>query len=231
MRTVAIITARAGSKRVPKKNIRPFYGRPMISYAIGAARGCGIFDEVMVSTDSDEIAEIAAGCGAKVPFMRSAKTSDDHATSSDVLREVVDEYELRGEKFDAFCCIYPCVPFLKPRTLKSAHEKMLAEKAPGISPVCRYPAPPEWAMRLDANGRLTVCDPVAKNTRSQDLEPKYFDAGMFYFCDVAAFKREHTLFLKGTLGYVVDSSECQDIDDEDDWRHAEEKYRILNGLD
>lgn len=227
MRTIAIITARGGSKRIPKKNIKDFMGKPMLSYAIEAARGANIFDEIMVSTDSEEIANIAKEYGANVPFMRSAKTSDDFATTFDVIDEVICKYKETGVLFDTLCCIYPCVPFLKSETLKLAYGKM--EEFDSVMPVCKYPVPIEWAMKIQ-NGILVPNDRNAQNIRSQDIEPKYFDAGMFYFCKVEKIYENNSLVSNKAYGYIIDENQCQDIDTLEDWQMAEMKYRIINNV-
>lgn len=226
MKTIAIITARGGSKRIPKKNIKPFFGKPMIAYAIEACGEAGIFSEIMVSTDSEEIAEVARAHGARVPFMRSEKTASDFATTFDVLEEVLSAYP--AGRFDAVCCVYPCVPFLKGETLAEAYRTFESSGAEGLQPVCRFPVPIEWAMRLD-NGFLVPNDRAALNIRSQDLVPKYFDAGMYYFVKTDALLEQKTVVPKKTIGYVMDESEIQDIDTPDDWRQAELKYRMLRG--
>jgi N-acylneuraminate cytidylyltransferase len=229
MSVIAIITARGGSKRIPKKNIKDFYGKPMLAYAIDAAKKADIFDEIMVSTDSLEIAEVAKKWGAAVPFMRSAKTSDDYATTYDVLEEVLAQYNEAGKIFDFVCCIYPCVPFLAPETLLSAYNQMQKTKANAIMPVCQYPAPIEWAMRLE-NGFLQPDDASRLVIRSQDLKPAFFDAGMFYFCKTDVLLNEKTLVPPETQGYIIDERECQDIDTPNDWEMAELKYKLLRGV-
>lgn len=226
MKNIAIITARGGSKRIPKKNIKDFMGKPMIAYAIEAAINSGIFDEVMVSTDCNEIAEISKKYGANVPFLRSEKTSGDFSTTYDAIEEVISEYKKFDKNFENICCIYPCVPFLKAETLKSAYNKMFEKKADAIIPVCKYPVPIEWAMKLE-NGYLLPNDREAQNIRSQDIETKYFDAGMFYFCKTSALIEYKSLVPEKTLGFVIDESQCQDIDTEEDWQMAEMKYNIL----
>ncbi|MBR7127619.1 MAG: pseudaminic acid cytidylyltransferase [Lentisphaeria bacterium] len=226
MKTVAIITARGGSKRIPGKNIKNFMGKPMLAYAIEAALESGIFDNVMVSTDSEEIAEVARKYGAEVPFMRSERTSNDHAVTFDVLDEVIKEYKNRGVTFDVLCCIYPCVPFLKASTLKAAYEQMQGHSA--CVPVCKYPVPVEWAMKIE-NDRLVPNDREAQNIRSQDLTPKYFDVGMFYFCTVDGIYEHNSPFPDDSTAYVIDEAECMDIDTADDWRIAEIKYKIIKG--
>lgn len=227
MSVIAIITARGGSKRIPKKNIKEFYGKPMLAYAIEAAKGAGIFDEIMVSTDSEEIAEVARKYGANVPFMRSERTANDFATTFDVLEEVINEYKKQGNFFDELCCIYPCVPFLTSKTLKESYKLMKQTKANALQPVCKYPAPVEWAMKIE-NGFLLPNDKEALKIRSQDLTPKYFDVGMFYFCNTEIMLKEKTVVPTDTSGYIIDESECQDIDTPDDWKMAEMKYKLLH---
>lgn len=200
----------------------------MIAYAIDAARESGLFDTVMVSTEDQEIADIARKCGAEVPFLRSDKTSSDFATTYDVLEEVVDEYGKAGKFYDFLCCLYPCVPFLSPDSLKNAYKAMQAAGANAAQPVCRYPVPVEWAMKV-SDGMLLPADPLALKIRSQDLEPKFFDAGMFYYCKTDVLLREKTLVPTRTAGYVINEMECQDIDTMEDWNIAELKFRIKKG--
>ena len=226
---IAIITARGGSKRIPKKNIKDFMGKPMLAYAIEAAKESGIFDELMVSTDSEEIAEVAKRCGAVVPFMRSKETSSDFATTYDVLEEVLAEYGKQGKKFNTLCCIYPCVPFLTAKTLVEAYSQFTKNSADALQPVCKYPAPVEWAMRIE-NGFLIPDDRKSQSLRSQDLSPRFYDAGMFYFLKTDVMLEEMSITPKNTLGYVIDEAECQDIDTPDDWRMAELKYKILRKM-
>ncbi len=224
---IAIITARGGSKRIPKKNIKEFMGKPMLAYAIEAAKCAGIFDEIMVSTDSEEIAGVARKFGANVPFLRSEKTSSDFAITYDVLMEVIEEYDKLGKNFDNICCVYPCVPFLKSESLKDAYALMNSKKANAVTPVCKYPVPVEWAMRIN-NDVLSADDVKKQLIRSQDLKPAYFDVGMFYFYKTEIFVKERTTLFPNTLGYVIDESECQDIDTPDDWKMAEMKYKLLH---
>lgn len=227
MSNIAIITARGGSKRIPRKNIKEFMGKPMIAYAIDATVNSGIFDEIMVSTEDVEIATIAQKYGAKVPFMRSEHTANDLATTFDVINEVIVEYKKIGKIFDTLCCIYPCVPFLKAETLKSAYKKMI--NADAVIPVCKYPVPIEWAMKMECD-ILVPNDRNSQNMRSQDIEPKYFDAGMFYFCKTEKMYECNSLIPKKTSAYIISESECQDIDTLDDWKMAELKYKVLNNV-
>ncbi len=228
MKTIAIITARGGSKRIPKKNIKDFMGKPMLVYAIDACKKSQIFDVVMVSTDSEEIAEIARKEGAEVPFMRSEKTANDFATTYDVLEEVIAEYYKRGKSYDALCCVYPCVPFLTAETLRNAGMTFSGHES--LIPVCKYPVPIEWAMRIDEKGLLHSNDVQAQQMRSQDLKPSYYDVGMFYFVKIEAMRMYKTLYCPDNAAYIIDESECQDIDTPDDWKMAEFKYQLLKGI-
>lgn len=224
---IAIIPARGGSKRIPKKNIKSFLGKPILAYAIEACLQSAIFSEVMVSTDCAEIAEIANRYGAKVPFMRSAKTSDDFVGTYDVLKEVLMEYKKFGQNFDHVCCVYPCAPFLKSQTLKTAYEQMITMNMDALMPVCKYPVPIEWAMQIQ-DGLLIPNDREAQKIRSQDLVSKYFDAGMFYFYKADVVLTGEMSVPAKTFGYIISELECQDIDTEDDWKIAELKYKILH---
>lgn len=227
MSKIAIITARGGSKRIPRKNIKNFMGKPMLAYAIEAAKNSGLFDEIMVSTDDREIADVAIKYGANVPFLRSERTASDNATTFDALDEVIQEYKKLGKEFEIFCCIYPCVPFLRPETLIDAFKKMEGHDA--VIPVCKYPVPIEWAMKIE-DDFLIPNDREAQNIRSQDLEPKYFDVGMFYFCRTKNLYEHNSLTPDNTTGYVINEQECQDIDTLDDWKLAEMKYKVLNNV-
>ncbi|MGI5172139.1 pseudaminic acid cytidylyltransferase [Treponema sp. OMZ 840] len=228
MKTIAIITARGGSKRIPRKNIKEFMGKPMLAYAIEAAQKSGIFDTVIVSTDDEEIAALAKNLGAEVPFMRSAKTSSDYAITYDVLEEVLAEYKKINIGFDTLCCIYPCVPFLTADSLYKAYNQMFSDSHDAVMPVCKYPVPIEWAMII-SEGKLMPNDRAAQLIRSQDLVPKYYDAGMFYFCKTSALLEHKTLVPPNTGAYIIDETECQDIDTLEDWKSAELKYKIIKG--
>ena len=223
---IAIIPARGGSKRIPKKNIKDFLGKPIITYAINACKESGIFSEIMVSTDDNEIAAIAKENGANVPFMRSAKTADDYATTYDVLEEVLCNYKQMEKEFSYVCCVYPCVPFLKSQTLQQAFNQLASTENDAVQPVCKYPIPIDWAMRIE-NGILVPNDRKAQLIRSQDIEPKYFDAGMFYLLETTALLNEKTITPVKTIPYIIDEQEVQDIDTIEDWNMAELKYKLL----
>ena len=224
---LAVITARGGSKRIPKKNIKEFLGKPIIAYSIEAALNTGLFDEVMVSTDSEEIAEVAKKYGAKVPFFRSEKTSGDFATTNDVLLEVIDEYEKRGERFDYGVCVYPTAPFVTAEKIKDAMEKFIESKADSLIPVVAFSFPPKRAMVI-RDERLVFEYPEFMDARSQDLEKEYHDVGQFYCFNVESYKKNKKLMLGNILPYVIDEMEVQDIDNESDWKIAEIKYQKLH---
>lgn len=226
MSTLAIITARGGSKRIPQKNIRDFCGRPIISYSITAALESDVFDEVMVSTDSEEIAAIAREYGAEVPFMRSPVTSSDYATTADVLEEVLTEYEKRGRIFDVFACIYPTAPFVTGEKLKRAEEWFTQNEAEALVCVVKFSFPPQRAF-TEQNGFLCYQCPEYANMRSQDLTPLYHDCGQFYFCKTSEFRRCHSIMMQKTIPFVLPEEEVQDIDNESDWKIAEIKYRMM----
>lgn len=228
MKKVAIITARGGSKRIPRKNIRLFLGKPIMAYSIEAALSSGIFDEVMVSTEDEEIAELARKYGAKVPFYRSEKTSGDFAGTNDVLLEVLEEYEKRGENFDFGCCIYPTAPFVTADKLREAAEKLLEGDADTLIPVVEFSYPPKRAMVI-RDGLLQFGNVKYIDSRSQDLEKEYHDVGQFYCFKTEAFRKNGKLMLGKILPYVVSEMEVQDIDNESDWRIAEIKYQAMMG--
>ena len=227
MKTLAMITARGGSKRIPRKNIKEFNGKPIIAYSIEAALGSGVFDEVMVSTDDEEIAEIAKNYGAKVPFLRSEKTSNDFATTTDVIEEVLETYKERGEEFDIFCCIYPTAPFITSKRLKDAVEELSKSDADSLIPVVRFSYPPQRAMEVH-DGRLVFRQPENLKKRSQDLEPHFHDAGQFYVVRSESFFKNHGIMVGDILPMELSELEVQDIDNEVDWKLAELKYNLLN---
>ena len=228
MPSIAIITARGGSKRIPRKNIKDFCGKPIIAYGIEAALDSKIFDEVMVSTDDKEIAEIAKKYGAKVPFYRSQKNSDDFATTSDVLNEVLDKYERDlGQKFDYFACIYPTAPFVTAKRLNDAYKQLHDTGADSIMPVTRYGFPPQRSV-IVKNGRIQYQYPEYAKTRSQDLEPIFHDCGQFYICKTDAFLKNGSIITEDTMAYEIPEEEVQDIDNMSDWILAEIKYKTIH---
>lgn len=224
MKKIAIITARGGSKRIPKKNIKEFCGKPIISYSIKAALQSDCFDEVMVSTDSKEIADISLREGANVPFLRGKESSNDFATTSDVIQEVLAEYEKQGRGFDVFCCLYPTAPFITAEKLKEAMNTLESKNADSVIPIVQYGFPPQRAFVLK-DDRVAYQYPEYEFARSQDLETIYHDCGQFYMCRTDVFKQFKTLILPKTFPIIMREEEVQDIDNLSDWNIAELKYQ------
>jgi N-acylneuraminate cytidylyltransferase len=228
MTSIAIITARGGSKRIPQKNIKEFCGEPIIAYSIKAALEANVFNEVMVSTDSKEIAKIAIDYGASVPFLRTAATSNDYATTADVIEEVLSQYEsIQGKSFDFFACIYPTAPFVTAEKLREAIKLLTTKNCDGIIPVVKFSFPPQRGFEI-RDGFVKYIYPEHENSRSQDLEPMYHDCGQFYVCKTSKFNEKRTLVLPNTIPIIVKEEEVQDIDTLSDWIIAEAKYKVLN---
>lgn len=226
MKKIAIITARGGSKRIPKKNIKDFLGKPIIAYSIEAALNSKIFDEVMVSTDSEEIKEIAIKYGASVPFLRSEKTSNDFATTTDVLNEVIDEYKKIGKDFEIGCCIYPTAPFVTSEKLEKALDLLTNSKFDSVMTVTPFSFPPLRGMTLK-DGKVDYKWKEYSQKRSQDLETIYHDCGQFYMFNIEKFKESGKLVTDNTGAITVSELEVQDIDNLTDWKIAEMKYKFM----
>lgn len=223
---IAIITARGGSKRIPHKNRKEFCGKPIIEYSIEAAKQAGVFDVVMVSTDDNKIAEIAKNAGAEVPFMRSAETANDYATTADVLIEVLEKYKERGIRYENACCIYPTAPFVTGDKLRRAMDMLVNEKKDSVMPVVPFSFPPLRGMVIN-DGRLEYKWQEYAMKRSQDIEEIYHDCGQFYAFRVEAFEKERKLVTENSAAMIISELEVQDIDNETDWQLAEMKYRLL----
>lgn len=227
--TVAIIPARGGSKRIPRKNIRLFRGRPMLAWSIEAALASGAFDTVMVSTDDAEIAEAARAFGAEVPFLRSAAAADDHATTSQVLLEVLDQYAKVGVQFDLACCLYPTAPFVRPRDLSDGRAQLLGSGFDVIMPVAAFSYPIWRSLQREDDGCIALNFPENLNARSQDLPIAYHDAGQWYWFRTEAFVRDHVLMGANTGSIILPAMQVQDIDTEEDWALAELKHERMFG--
>jgi N-acylneuraminate cytidylyltransferase len=226
MSNLCIIPARGGSKRIPRKNIKDFLGKPIIAYSIEAAINSGLFDEVMVSTDDEEIAKVAKKYGAAVPFLRNSETSDDYATLSDVIEEVVLEYASNSNKFDFVCCILATAPLLKIKFIKESYTKLLENSyIDSIRPIVKYSYPIRRSFKMLRNGRVEFIFPDYLNARSQDLEDAFHDAGQFYWM-------RSKLMLKGSnrYGYEISELYVQDIDNDVDWKLCELKYALINDV-
>lgn len=220
MDNLCIIPARGGSKRIPRKNIKDFLGKPILAYSIETALNTGLFDEVMVSTDDEEIAEIAKKYGATVPFLRSAKNADDFAPLPDVINEVLDCYD---KKYKYVCCILPTAPLLKSSTLTEGLELLKNSEFDTIRPVVKFGFPIQRAFMLTSDSALQWFTPEHAKSRSQDLEEAYHDAGQFYWMKGEIGLRSDK---KGAI--VVDEVDVQDIDTMQDWKMAELKYKLAN---
>ena len=222
---IAIITARGGSKRIPKKNIKEFCGKPIIIYSIEAAITSGLFDEVMVSTDDVAIADIARGAGAKVPFLRSGENASDFATTADVIMEVLDEYSKLGKDFDIATCIYPTAPFISADTLGKAISILENAECESVLPIVAFSFPPQRGLVIKED-RCHPKYPENMEKRSQDLEKMYHDAGQFYVLRVTSFSKKKKLVMDNTYPLILSEMQVQDIDTEEDWKIAELKYRL-----
>jgi len=223
---VAIITARGGSKRIQKKNIKNFLGFPILKYSIEAALGAGCFNEVMVSTEDKEIVDVALTYGAKIPFLRTVDTANDFATTADVITEVLTQYKVRGREFSYCCCIYPTAPFITSEKLKTAYEELIKSGAKSVVPVVRFGFPIQRSFKI-VEGHVEMNWPEYMNSRSQDLTPSFHDCGQFYFLRTDEFLRSGKLFTDFTVPYEMPESEVQDIDNEEDWKVAELKYKLV----
>lgn len=225
MNNLAIIPARGGSKRIHKKNIKLFLGKPIISYSIEIAINSGLFNEIMVSTDDEEIAHIAEKYGAKVPFYRSEQNSDDFATTLDVIQEVRNEYLIRGKQFDNICCIYPTAPLILIKDLKMGLKMLLEGGGDEVYPVTPFSYPILRSLIINQSGNLVMRWPEYINTRSQDLEIAYHDCGQWYWFKNSSLQNKS---LQKITPLILDSIYVQDIDNQQDWALAELKYKLIN---
>jgi pseudaminic acid cytidylyltransferase len=230
---VAIIPARGGSKRIPRKNVKPFLGRPMIAYAVAAARQAGVFDRVVVSTDDDEIAAVAREAGAETPFRRPPELADDHTPTVPVIAQAIAALQAEGSVVDSACCIYPGVPLLDAADLR-AGLALLQSLAPGhagyVFPVAAYPSPVQRALLRAADGATRPMHPEYTQTRTQDLPPAFYDAGQFYWAHAATWQAGLGIHAHATT-LVLPEWRVVDIDTPDDWRRAEALALALRSLD
>lgn len=224
---IAIIPARGGSKRIPRKNIKEFLGKPIIAYAIESALKSELFDEVLVSTDDKEIATIAKKYGAKVPFFRSSKNADDYATTFSVLEEVLTAYN----SVTSAACIYPTAPFVTPDKLKQSQDLLRKNNFDTVFTAMKYGHPIDRALQIDVTtGKIKIIDSSNMNTRSQDLKNTYHDAGQFYFFKTAPILKAKSLWTNNTGALIVDELEAQDIDTPTDWKLAELKFKLSHEI-
>lgn len=225
---LCIIPARGGSKRIPHKNIKEFKGKPIIAYAIEAALGSGIADEVMVSTDDLEIAEVAKRYGASFPFRRSEITANDTAGVAEVLVEVVNEYARRGELFDYVMCVFAICPLIKQENIKKAYEMLLANsEAESITTIEAYSYPPQRCLEINDRGFAVMPHPKYYQWRSQDLPKQYHDSCQFTIFKTEALMRDKKMYTQHTLPFILSELESQDIDTYEDWALSEMKYELM----
>jgi pseudaminic acid cytidylyltransferase len=230
MASLCIIPARGGSKRIHRKNIKDFLGKPIIAYSIESALKSGLFDEVMVSTDDLEIAEIAIRLGAKVPFLRTDKTANDFATTFDVIEEVIFEYKNRNQNFEYICCIYACAPFVTDRILVDSLEVLRYNNFDSVFPIMPFGFPIQRALKIGVDNKTAFFYPEYSLSRSQDLEKGYHDAGQFYWMNANKCLQKKVILTDNTGSIVISELEGQDIDNEVDWKLAELKYELLQSI-
>lgn len=222
---LCIIPARGGSKRIPRKNIKDFLGKPIIAYSIEAAVKSELFDEIMVSTEDQEIADVALYYGAKVPFFRSEKNADDYAITMDVIKEVLFRYKDKNQQFESVCCIYPTAPLITFNKLIEGYNKLIKEKCDAVYPVISFSYPILRGLIIDENENLRMKWPEYYTHRSQDLEQVYHDAGQWYWYSQKSLENDK---IETSKAMLLEAMEVQDIDNEEDWRLAEMKFNILN---
>ena len=222
---LAVIPARGGSKRIPRKNIRPFCGKPIIGYSIEVAIGSGLFDKVIVSTDDEEIAEVARGYGAEVPFLRPARLADDHTGTNAVVKHAIHRLQEEIGTVQHACCIYATAPFLQTHYLRRGLFELTELDSSFAFSVTSFPFPVQRALRIDKEGRVEPFAPAYINARSQDLEEAYHDAGQFYWGTAGAFLNDEVLFSRKSVPVLLPRHLVQDIDTLEDWNRAELMYR------
>ena len=225
MFNLAIIPARGGSKRIPRKNIKDFNGKPIIAYSIEAAIAAGIFAEIMVSTDDEEIAEVAIEYGAKVPFLRSRETSNDEATTMEVITEVLNTYSKIGRTFERICCIYPTAPFARSTQIKLGLELLIAKNYSCVFPSVNYSYPIWRGFEIEKTDAIRMFWPEHLNSRSQDLKKAFHDVGQWYWFNVKMIENWEWPENSGTI--ILEEKEVQDIDTPSDWEIAEFKFQYF----
>jgi N-acylneuraminate cytidylyltransferase len=222
---LAIFPARGGSKRIPKKNILGFCGKPMIAHPLEAARDSGLFDEIHVSTDIEEVRKAVEGAGFEVAFMRDASLADDHTSIMPVLKWVLEKYKDAGRVFDDVCLVMPCSPLIEPEDFKACFQIYEENKKKNpLLTVAEYPVPVEWAFTRESSGKLTPCQPGAFAIRSQDLDKKYYDAGSIAIFPAAHILSEEPHTEGGFVSYVMPKDKVVDIDEPADLKKAKALY-------
>lgn len=224
---LAVIPARGGSKRIPRKNIKLFCGKPMIAWSIETAQQSGCFDQIVVSTDDAEIAEVARQCGANVPFMRPADLSDDHTGTTAVMAHAIDWFTEQGQTPAQVCCLYATAPFVSADDLRRGLAVLIETGSDYVFSVTSYTFPIQRALRLNSTGRAEMFNPEYFNTRSQDLEEAYHDAGQFYWGCTDAWAQGRMIFSPAATPVLLPRHRVQDIDTLEDWMRAEWMFKAL----
>lgn len=224
---IAIIPARGGSKRIPRKNIKPFCGKPMIAWSIEAALQSACFDQVIVTTDDAEIAEVARQYGATVPFMRPAELSDDHTGTIPVIRHAIEWCNHQGQSVEQACCLYATAPFVSAEDLRRGLDMLQGNACDYAFSVTSYAFPIQRAIRFSEQGRVAMFNPEHFNTRSQDLEEAYHDAGQFYWGRADAWLQGKMIFSPDSLPVLLPRHRVQDIDTPEDWLRAEWLFKAM----
>lgn len=225
---LAVIPARGGSKRIPRKNVKLFCGKPMIAWSIEAARQSGCFDKIVVSTDDAEIAQVARQCGAQVPFMRPAELSDDHTGTTAVIAHAIDWLAQQGQPSEQVCCLYATAPFVSADDLRRGLSVLTDTGSDYAFSVTSYASPIQRAVHITPAGRVAMFNPEYFNTRSQDLEEAYHDAGQFYWGRASSWLTGKVIFGSDSVAIFLPRHRVQDIDNEEDWQRAEYLFRVIN---
>ncbi|MGO2335521.1 pseudaminic acid cytidylyltransferase [Providencia sp.] len=226
---IAIIPARGGSKRIPRKNIKDFNGKPIIAYSIEAAKNSGCFDKIIVSTDDKEIAEISRALGAETPFIRPQELSDDYTNTGEVIAHAIEYYINLGEKIDYVCCIYATAPLISTNDIKLGYQKISSDPTLNYCfPVCEFPFPIQRGIKLTENNKVEMFHPENYAKRSQDLEKSYHDAGQFYWGRPNAYLSIIPTFSNNSVALIIPRKRVVDLDTEEDWEIALMLSNFLN---
>lgn len=224
---IAIIPARGGSKRIPRKNIKNFCGQPIIAYSIQAAQQSRLFDRIVVSTDDEEIAEVSRQYGAEIPFMRPRELADDYTGTNAVVKHALKWFRDQGEPAEYACCIYATAPFIQVEYLKQGFDKLVSSNKDFVFSVTTFEFPIQRAIKLNQNGEVEPFYPEHINTRSQDLEEAYHDAGQFYWGKAEVYLQDSPIFIANSMPIILPRYIVQDIDTDEDWKSAEYMFRIF----
>jgi pseudaminic acid cytidylyltransferase len=222
---IAIIPARGGSRRIPGKNIKLFVGKPIIAYSIEAAKASQVFDRIIVSTDSDEIAQVAIAYGAEIPFIRPKELSDDHTPTAPVIAHAIHWFKERGHLPEFACCIYATAPFVKPDFIKEGYKTIVENNVASVFSVTTYAFPILRSLKITNKGTLAMFWPEHEMTKSQDMPEAYHDAGQFYWLKVDSFLKSGKIYTSDAMPVILPRYLVQDIDTPEDWITAERMFK------